>query len=366
MWTLYAVGFICALVIALIVTPLIKRLAFLIGAIDKPNERKVHTRIMPRLGGLAIYLAFAAGIFIVYPAISGIDTKLVWGLMLGGTIIVITGALDDRFDLSPRWKLLGQIAAAVAVMSFGLDIEMVHLPFVETEVSLGWLSYPITLLWIVGISNAINLIDGLDGLASGVSGIATASILVLSLMMGNITVALLCSVLLGAIIGFMFFNFYPAKIFMGDSGALFLGFSLATLSILEFKQAALVTFIVPIFILGVPLSDTFFAIIRRWVNKKPISVADKNHLHHCLLRLGFSHRTTVLIIYALAAFFGVTAIVLSHAGIWVTIIVTALVLFMITVGAEAIGIINRRRKPILSMLRKIGLKFRILDPREDH
>src|SRR5690606_6394800 len=118
---------------------------------------------------------------------------------LGGTIIVITGALDDRFDLSPRWKLLGQIAAAVAVMSFGLDIEMVHLPFVETEVSLGWLSYPITLLWIVGISNAINLIDGLDGLASGVSGIATASILVLSLMMGNITVALLCSVLLGAI-----------------------------------------------------------------------------------------------------------------------------------------------------------------------
>src|SRR5690606_36950471 len=152
------------------------------------------------------------------------------------------------------------------------------------------------------------LIDGLDGLASGVSGIATASILVLALIMGNVTVILICAILLGAIIGFMFFNFYPAKIFMGDSGALFLGFSLATLSILEFKQAALVTFLVPIFILGVPLSDTFFAILRRWVNKRPISVADKNHLHHCLLELGFSHRTTVLIIYGIAAFFGMTAI----------------------------------------------------------
>jgi len=156
----------------------------------------------------------------------------------------------------------------------------------------------------------------------------------------------------------MYYNFYPAKIFMGDSGALFLGFSLATLSILEFKQAALVTFLVPIFILGVPLSDTFFAILRRLLNKKPISVADKNHLHHCLLRLGFSHRTTVLIIYGISAFFGLTAIVLSNAGIWLTIIITVAVLFVITVGAEAIGILSRRRKPLLSALRKLGLKFR--------
>lgn len=361
---LYGIGFICALIIALLVTPLVKRLAFFVGAIDKPNERKVHTKLMPRLGGLAIYLAFILGFFIIYPAISGIDSKLIWGMILGGTIVVLVGALDDRFDLSPRLKLLGQIIAALVVISFGLDIEIVHLPFMEDAVALGWLSYPLTVLWIVGITNAINLIDGLDGLASGVSGIATASILVLALMMGNVTVILICAILLGAIIGFMFYNFYPAKIFMGDSGALFLGFSLATLSLLEFKQAALVTFLVPIFILGVPLSDTFFAILRRLVNKKPISAADKNHLHHCLLRLGFSHRTTVLIIWGIAAFFGTTAIVLTHAGIWMTIIVTVAVLFMITVGAEAIGIISRRRQPVLQALRKIGGKFRGLMARE--
>jgi len=363
MWMLYGIGFICALIIAVVITPLVKQFAFFVGAIDKPNERKVHTKLMPRLGGLAIYLAFILGFFIVYPAITGIDGKLVWGLIIGGSIIVLVGALDDRFELSPKWKLLGQIAAAIVVISFGIDIEKVHMPFMETEISLGWLSYPITLLWLVGISNAINLIDGLDGLASGVSGIATASILVLALIMGNVTVVLLCAVLLGSIIGFMFFNFYPAKIFMGDSGALFLGFSLATLSILEFKQVALVTFLVPIFVFGVPISDTFFAILRRVLNKKPISVADKNHLHHCLLRLGFSHRTTVLIIYGIALFFGLTAILLSQVGIWVTIIVTVVVLFMITVGAEAIGIINRR-KPVLRTLRKIGVKFRGLLARE--
>lgn len=364
MWMLYGIGFICALLIALVMTPMVKKFANAVGAVDKPNERKVHTKPMPRLGGIAIYLAFILGFFIVYPFVTGIDGKLVWGMILGGSIIVLVGALDDRFDLAPRWKLLGQIAAAVAVMAFGVDIEMVHLPFIETELQLGWWSYPLTLLWIVGVTNAINLIDGLDGLASGVSGIATASIMGLALLMGNVTVILVCVVLLGAIIGFMFYNFYPAKIFMGDSGALFLGFTLATLSILEFKQAALVTFLVPIFVLGVPISDTLFAILRRWLNKKPISAADKNHLHHCLLRLGFSHRTTVLIIYGIAAFFGLTAIVLSHAGIWVTIIVTLGMLLMITIGGEAIGIINRRRKPVLHALRKIGVKFRGLIARE--
>lgn len=364
MWILYGIGFVCALAVSLLITPLVRRFANIVGAVDKPNERKVHTKLMPRLGGLAIYLAFILGLFVVYPAINGIDSKLIWGIAIGGTLVVLVGALDDRFDLSPKLKLLGQVAAALVVMSFGLDIEIVHLPFVDSAVELGWLSYPLTLFWIVGITNAINLIDGLDGLASGVSGIATAAILGLALIMGNVTVVLICSVLLGAIIGFLFYNFYPAKIFMGDSGALFLGFSLATLSILEFKQAALITFLVPIFILGVPLSDTFFAILRRLLNKKPISVADKNHLHHCLLRLGFSHRTTVLIIYGISAFFALTAIVLSHAGIWLTIIITVAVLLMITVGAEAIGIINRRRKPVLGVLRKIGVKFRGFKTRE--
>src|SRR5690606_3348807 len=158
-------------------------------------------------------------------------------------------------------------------------------------------------LWIVGVTNAVNLIDGLDGLAGGVSAIATGTILVMAIIMGNPTVIILSLLLLGSTIGFLFYNFHPAKIFMGDSGALFLGFSLATLSVLGFTQATVVSFIVPLLILGVPLSDTFFAIVRRKVNKLPISVADKNHLHHCLLQFGFSHRKTVLIIYGISLFF---------------------------------------------------------------
>lgn len=285
----YIAGFAVALILALVATPFVKRFAVKIGAVDAPNSRKVHTKIMPRLGGLAIYLAFIGALIIALPLANGEKPHIIGGLLLGGTIVTLVGALDDRFNLSPLMKLLGQIAAAGVVVAFGITVDFVTLPFGDGA-NMGWLSVPITIFWIVGVTNAINLIDGLDGLAAGVSAIATGTIFILALMMGNVTVAVLSAVLLGSIIGFLFFNFHPAKIFMGDSGALFLGFSLATLSVLGFKQATLVSFVVPIFILGVPLSDTFFAIVRRIMNKKPISAADKNHLHHCLLGMGLSHR----------------------------------------------------------------------------
>lgn len=347
---LYVMGFFAAILFSLLMTPIVKKMAVGIGAIDKPNARKVHTRVMPRLGGLAIFLSFVGAYFIVSPVIEEYNAKVALGLLFGGAIIVLVGALDDKYDLSPKIKLIGQTIAAAVVVSFGVKINLLTNPFADNSIDMGWLSVPLTIFWIVGVTNAVNLIDGLDGLAAGVSGIATTTILVMAVMMGNVTVIILSTILLGSILGFLFFNFYPAKIFMGDSGALFLGFSLATLSILGFKQATLVSFVAPLLILGVPLSDTFFAIVRRVVNRTPISVADKSHLHHCLLQLGFSHRSTVLIIYGISVLFGFFAILLSQTELWVTIVLMILILLVMQLGAEAIGIISKGKKPLLTLL----------------
>lgn len=360
---LYLLAFIAALVMVYMLTPLVKKFAVRIGAVDVPNHRKVHTKIMPRLGGLAIYLAFMGTFFIMFPLLQEYDKNAAWGILVGGSVIVLIGALDDRFELSAKIKLLGQLAAAaIVVIGFDLQVEFVNLPFgsVFAMYDMEWLSIILTILWIVGVTNAINLIDGLDGLAAGVSGIAIATTMVLAFMMGNVMVILLCAALLGSVIGFLFFNFHPAKIFMGDSGALFLGFSLAVLSILGFKTATLASFIVPIMILGVPISDTVFAIIRRIVNKKPISSADKNHLHHRLQELGLSHRNTVLVIYGISCIFGVCAIVLSQSELWLTIIVTAIVVVALEIGAEAIGLISKSKQPILGLLRRLQVKLKEL------
>jgi UDP-GlcNAc:undecaprenyl-phosphate GlcNAc-1-phosphate transferase len=358
-------GFIAAFALAVLLTPLVKKFAFRIGAVDVPNARKVHTRIMPRLGGLAIYASFAFVILLFLMLVPdkyllASNRNLIGALLTGGTIIVLLGALDDRFDLSAKLKLLVQTAAACVVV-FGFDIHMnfVNIPFgAAMQPIADWIGIPLTILWIVGVTNAINLIDGLDGLAAGVSAIAIASIMGMGVIMGNGTVVLLSIVLLGSILGFLIFNFHPAKIFMGDSGALFLGFSLAMLSMLGFKQITLISFVTPLLIIGVPLSDTFFAIVRRLVNKKPIMKADKGHLHHCLQQLGFSHRQTVLIIYGIAAFFGVCAVLqsaLTKAGIgnWMTFVVICVIMFLMQIGAEIIGIVDKSRKPVINFLARL-------------
>ncbi len=348
------IGFAIALILSIGFTPLVRKLAFKVGAVDKPNARKVHSRMMPRLGGLAIFAAF----ILTFPLISNSEydkPNISLGLILGSIVIVIIGSLDDRFELSAKWKLLGQIVAASIVVSFGVQVNLLNLPFGEHMISIGWLSIPITILWIVGVTNAINLIDGLDGLAAGVSSIATGTILALAIMMGNVYIILLSSILLGSILGFLVFNFHPAKIFMGDSGALFLGFTLATLSVLGFKQATVISFIIPLLILGVPISDTFFAILRRRITKTPISVADKGHLHHCLLRIGFSHRTTVLIIYGIATLFGLSAVLLSQSNLWLSIVLICLIILGIEVGGEMIGIMTKRRRPVLRFFRKVRI-----------
>ncbi|SDX27868.1 glycosyltransferase family 4 protein [Paenibacillus sp. CF384] len=362
---LYTIGFIISLCLALALTPFVIKFANKIGAIDKPNHRKVHTRIMPRLGGLGIYAAFVIAYFAVKPFIPegllrSYDLNLINALLAGGTIIVIIGALDDRFELSAKVKLLGQlIAACVVVFGFGVKIDLVNIPFGEAMQPIAaWISIPLTIIWIVGVTNAINLIDGLDGLAAGVSGIAISSILVMAAFMGSAPVILLSALLLGGVIGFLVYNFHPAKIFMGDTGSLFLGFALATLSMMGFKQVTMVSFITPLLIIGVPLSDTFFAIVRRWVNKKPIFAPDKGHLHHCLRELGFSHRRTVLIIYGIASIFGICAvlqstIVQSDAANWITFGVILVLVFILQIGAELIGIVDKTRRPLINFLQRL-------------
>lgn len=365
----YALGFVFALIIALLITPLVKKFAFWVGAIDVPNQRKVHTKIMPRMGGLAIYLAFVISFFGIIALIPegtllGRDLNLIKAILVGGTIIVITGAFDDRFELSAKLKFVLQIiAACIVVFGFDISIEFVSLPFGENMQQINdWIGIPVTILWIVGVTNAINLIDGLDGLASGVSGIAIGTILIMAIIMGFQPVILISTLLLGGIIGFLRYNFHPAKIFMGDSGSLFLGFCLAMLSLISFKQVTLVSFVIPLLIIGVPLSDTFFAIIRRLVNKRPIFAPDKGHLHHRLQDLGFSHRKTVLLIWTVAAIFGAMAIIQSavikyNGANWITFAVVCIVIFLTQIGAEVIGIVDKSRRPVINLLQKLGLKL---------
>ncbi|MBP1173402.1 MULTISPECIES: glycosyltransferase family 4 protein [Paenibacillus] len=367
MLLIYIIGFIMALGLALLLTPLVKKFAVKVGAVDVPNARKVHTRIMPRLGGLGIFLAFLLSLLAVLPFVpdgmlSSRDINFIAAFLIGGTLITLIGALDDRFDLNAKLKFLAQIAVAcMVVFAFDIRVDFVNVPFQDAYSSLeSWISIPLTIFWIVGVTNAINLIDGLDGLAAGVSGIAIGTIFVMSVLMGNYMVAMLCLVLLGSIIGFLFFNFHPAKIFMGDTGSLFLGFSLAMLSMLGFKQIAIVSFITPLIIIGVPLSDTFFAIIRRKLQKKPIFSPDKGHLHHCLRELGFSHRQTVLIIYGIAAFFGVLAVIQSSAALneanWVTFVVICIMMFFLQIGAEVIGLVGKTKRPVINTLIRLLAK----------
>ncbi|MGG1616034.1 MraY family glycosyltransferase [Paenibacillus sp. NRS-1782] len=367
MLLIYIIGFIMALGLALLLTPLVKKFAVKVGAVDVPNARKVHTRIMPRLGGLGIFLAVLLSLLAILPFVpegmlSSRDINFIAAFLIGGTLITLIGALDDRFDLNAKLKFMAQIAVAcMVVFAFDIRVDFVNVPFQDAYSSLeSWISIPLTIFWIVGVTNAINLIDGLDGLAAGVSGIAIGTIFVMSLLMGNYMVAMLCLVLLGSIVGFLFFNFHPAKIFMGDTGSLFLGFCLAMLSMLGFKQIAIVSFITPLIIIGVPLSDTFFAIIRRKLQKKPIFSPDKGHLHHCLRELGFSHRQTVLIIYAIAAFFGVLAVIQSYAALneanWVIFVVICIMMFFLQIGAEVIGLVGKTKRPVINTLIRLLAK----------
>jgi len=353
-WMDELIGFVIALLVTAFMTPLVKRLAFRIGAVDRPDARKVHQRVMPRLGGLAMYIGFTAALLLMWP---GHPSAYV--LLLGGGIILLVGMLDDKFQLHPVTKLCGQFIAALVPIIYGLKVNLLNLPFDHDNVLLGWLSIPVTLVWVIGVTNAVNLIDGLDGLAAGVAAIATTSMMVMAVIMNNWPVVFLCSLLLGSIIGFLFYNFHPARIFMGDSGSLFLGYSLAVLSLLGFKQVTFVSLVIPILILAVPISDTFFAIIRRILQKRPVMQPDKNHLHHRLLEMGLTHRQTVLCIYGIAAFFGSLAVLLSQATALEAIILVIIISIAAEIGVEKIGLVSKRYQPVLKLMRRVQYRLRL-------
>ena len=277
----------------LAITPFIKRVAKHIGAMDIPNERKVHKVPIPRLGGLGIYMGFILG----YVLFGTMSLKMN-AILIGSFIIIITGIIDDINPIPAKIKFLFQIVAASVVAFYG-NILLSDLSAFGFYIEFGIFSYPITILFIVSIINCINLIDGLDGLAAGLSSIyfITIGIVIVGWMHTFELDAVITFVMLGSTLGFLCHNFNPAKIFMGDSGSMFLGYMIAVIALLGFKNVTLTTLLVPICLLAIPIMDTLFAIIRRVINKKPIGEPDKKHLHHQLLNLNISHRNTVLIIY---------------------------------------------------------------------
>ncbi|AGL03594.1 MraY family glycosyltransferase [Desulfoscipio gibsoniae] len=358
----YILPLVLALALGYLITPGVRVLAIKAGALDHPNPRKVHSGVMPRMGGLAVYLAFVPAVLLIRYLLPNASLP-VWGLLTGATIILLVGMLDDMRGLTPRVKLLGQIVAALAVIPFGIQIHYITNPLTGQLLFLGLLSIPLTVFWVVAVTNAINLIDGLDGLAGGVSCIAALTMAAVAWtqwhlfsLSGMPEMIMLALVLVAAVTGFLKHNFHPATIFLGDSGSLFLGFTLAVMSIMSLtKSATAVSVIIPLVILGVPLLDTFFAVIRRYNKHKPIFQPDREHLHHQLMAMGLSHRQTVLVIYAISAFLGLTAVVLnlvSNDHALAMLVVLAILLIYSADRVGVLGISHRMRRGITDKYRQ--------------
>ena len=298
-----------ALVLSFAATPPVKWFAERIGAIDDPkDERRVHKKPIPKLGGLAIFIGFLLSI-VIFTEI----TEQIRGIIIGSGLIVVIGVIDDMKPLKAYIKLLVQIAAALVAVYHGIEIEIFSNPLVFASsqyLSLGILSIPLTVVWIVAITNSVNLIDGLDGLAAGVSIISSTVMLVIALLVSDPNDAVILAALAGACIGFMPYNFNPAKIFMGDTGALLLGYVLSTVSILGmFKLYAVVSFAAPFLVLALPLLETSFSFFRRVLRGKSPMSADRGHFHHRLIDMGLSQKQAVAILYAISSLLGLTAVV---------------------------------------------------------
>ena len=309
-----AAALVVALLVALVTTPVIKNLAFRVGAVDVPKDgRRMHDHPIPRMGGLAIFLGFLLSVLLF----ADLTTQL-RGMLLGAVVIVVLGIFDDIYALGAKFKLLIQIAAALVAVLSGNVIEAVSNPNVFSANpywELGWLRIPVTVIWIVAITNAVNLIDGLDGLACGVSTISSMTLLVISLVVADTPVAILMAALAGACVGFLPYNMNPAKIFMGDTGSTFLGYVLAVVSIQGlFKFYTIISFAVPFLMLGLPIFDTCFAFIRRIAHGQSPMHADRSHVHHRLIDMGFNQKQAVAVLYIISAILGLSAVVLTTSG----------------------------------------------------
>ena len=309
-----AAALFVAAVVALISTPVVRSLAFRIGAVDVPKDgRRMHDHPIPRMGGLAIFFGFLLSVLVFLPL-----SLQLRSMLLGAVVIVILGIFDDIYALSAKLKFVVQIIAALMAVLGGNQITVlsnINVFSSEPYWELGWLSYPISVLWIVAITNAVNLIDGLDGLACGVSTISSMTLLVIALNVSEPDVAVLTAALAGACIGFLPYNLNPAKIFMGDTGSTFLGFVLATVSIQGlFKFYTIFSFAVPFLMLALPIFDTCFAILRRVSKGQSPMAPDRGHIHHRLIDMGFSQKQAVAVLYVISAILGLSAVVLTTNG----------------------------------------------------
>ncbi|EFR41056.1 glycosyltransferase family 4 protein [Selenomonas sp. oral taxon 137] len=339
----HVLAFMIALGVALFLTPVVISFARRTGALDAPDARKVHVRPIPRIGGIGIYAAFMVSV-LVQMSISDLSPELMtslWGLLAGGTIIVAIGIIDDYRDLPAKVKLLGQIlAACVLVIGFDVRIDVITDPLGDF-IYLEYFAIPATIFWVVGLTNTVNLIDGLDGLAAGVSSIAAVTIFLVAMEEGIPFVAMITAALAGAAIGFLYYNFNPARIFMGDTGSMFLGFMLAGISVIgAVKSAATIALIVPILALGLPILDTTFAIVRRARNHRPIFKPDKGHLHHRLLAHGFTQKQAVLLMYVVSALFGLCALALTAVSTQAALLIILIVAAAVFIGARKLGILR--------------------------
>jgi len=310
-------GAAVALLIVVLLTPAVGGMARLLGVVDGPEERRINRRPIPRLGGLAIFMG------ILVPSLAFLDLSgEMRGILLGAAVACVIGAVDDFRGLAPLTKLAGQVLAAAIPTAFGVSIDHFTLPFLGPVDLPTWIGVPLTILWIVAVMNMVNFLDGMDGLAAGVCAISGLTFAVLALSLGKVDAAILSAIIAGACIGFLRHNFFPARIFMGDSGALVLGFTLASVSVAGlFKTASTVVLFLPLLVLAVPIIDTSFVVLKRLKYRQPISTADLSHLHHRFLAIGFSQRRAALTMWAWTASLGAAALAtrfipFREGGVW--------------------------------------------------
>ncbi len=360
-----------AAVIAFGLTPAIRRLAVRWGAVDRPRPGHMHRRPVPYLGGLGMVAAFCASLLIyVHPGLlfflhlhAPQDGETIVGILQGGLIVATVGAVDDlgefwacripwladaeRHGLRPGVKLAGQVLAAVVLCAHGVLIYGMMDPFrpvTPTWLPFGWAAYPLTVFWVVAICNALNLVDGLDGLAAGIACIASGTLLLVALLSGDTGAAIvLCAALLGTSLGFLPWNFYPARIFMGDAGAMFLGFGLAATSVVgPLKGATLVALSVPVLAIGLPVLDTVLAVLRRWRAGRLVGTRDNAHVHNRLVDLGLGHRDTVLALYVISGWLGISALAIDKVGPGAGTLILLFVVGSVALGARLAGVLPQR------------------------
>ena len=355
-------AFVLALAVSFAVTPAVKMLAIKIKAIDVPKDsRRMHKVPIPRAGGLAIFAGFLVG-FLLFGQLT-VQSR---AILIGALLLVALGMVDDVVALKPHIKFLGQIVAALIPVLNGVVVTYFSNPFSQSGyLSLGVFAIPVTVIWIVGITNAVNFIDGLDGLACGVSTIATVTMFVIAVLYSEVQIAVMMAALAGGCLGFLPYNMNPAKIFMGDTGAMFLGYLLAVTSIQGlFKFYAVISFAVPFIVLGLPIFDTAFAIVRRVAHGQSPLQADRGHVHHRLIDLGFDQKQSVAILYAFSAVMGLTAVILATTNEAKLIILAVAVLICFFLGMTLMTVEKRHQKEEQAMIDELCEKAKEKEQQE--